>query len=434
MQKLFKSKARLPMLLLLALLTGSVLWLYLNNYLSQSKAAQPKVGITMVPEMATWAPGQNYNVNILVKPVDTGNKMSGIDLTLLTTGNLNIVSAGAPATFPDGDTTLFTQVNKTVTATGARLSYVITRSQSELPTAVQFTVTVKGTSAGTGALQIETTKTQIVGNIAGYAYDLGTPGTGQYTFSTTVTPSPTGVTPSVSPTGITLTPSVTPSRTPTPTASTGSPTPTKTPTPTPGAGTPTTVPTNTPTPQVTQPTGNTTLNMKLKFQGIVRKPSAGDQMITKVSVVNLGTGFKSDTNDVTFTVDDSGVWTGSTSFDTPGGSGYYILVKGPKHVQKKVCDAAPTETVPGSYRCAGGNIALHSGDNDLDFSNIYQLVGDLPDQDGIVDSYDVSFLRLNLGNTDDKSLSVGDVNLDGRVDSQDYSLVIASLSIKKDEE
>ena len=70
----------------------------------------------------------------------------------------------------------------------------------------------------------------------------------------------------------------------------------------------------------------------------------------------------------------------------------------------------------------------------MDFSNIYELVGDLPDQDGVVDSYDISFIRLNLGKNEDAVQAIGDINLDGRVDTQDYSLVIASLSVKKDEE
>jgi hypothetical protein len=61
------------------------------------------------------------------------------------------------------------------------------------------------------------------------------------------------------------------------------------------------------------------------------------------------------------------------------------------------------------------------------------MVGDLPDQNGVVDSYDTSYIKLNLGSTDARALQIADLNLDGIVDTQDYSLVIASLSIKYDD-
>ena len=174
--------------------------------------------------------------------------------------------------------------------------------------------------------------------------------------------------------------------------------------------------------------------MKLRFQGITRRPVAVRDFMTKVTLMNTNSQLSTANNAVVFTVGDDGIWTGSTSFNAPVGGGYYFLVKGPMHVQKKICEADPTESTPGSYRCGFGKITLQNGANDMDFSNIYELVGDLPDQDGVVDSYDISFIRLNLGKNEDAVQAIGDINLDGRVDTQDYSLVIASLSVKKDEE
>jgi hypothetical protein len=75
--------------------------------------------------------------------------------------------------------------------------------------------------------------------------------------------------------------------------------------------------------------------------------------------------------------------------------------------------------------------------NNLDFSRIYLLAGDMPvsgGQDGVVDSLDTSYIRNNLGKTDSGVLAIADLNLDGKVDTQDWSLVIAALSVRADEE
>lgn len=179
--------------------------------------------------------------------------------------------------------------------------------------------------------------------------------------------------------------------------------------------------------------GNVKLNLALKFQGIVTKPKKTDAMKVKVGVGGgslkepvFGTG--------SFTPDNEGIWHGSVSINVPPGSNYKILVKGPQHLQKKICDAKPTETFPGTYSCDLGKITLTDGSNDLNLSSVYLLVGDLPDQDGIVNSYDISLVRNLLDKSDDESLRVADLNRDGAVNAQDYSLVIASLSIRNDEQ
>ena len=71
--------------------------------------------------------------------------------------------------------------------------------------------------------------------------------------------------------------------------------------------------------------------------------------------------------------------------------------------------------------------------NNLDFSGIILLAGDLPIQDGSVTAYDTSLVRNNLGKTDADAVSKADVNRDGKVDTQDYSLIIAALSVRNDE-
>ena len=157
-------------------------------------------------------------------------------------------------------------------------------------------------------------------------------------------------------------------------------------------------------------------------------------MTVRVSLSGGALGNRVQSQSANFTSDQAGIWTGNVSFNAPAGGGYKVLVKGPKHIQKRICVSNPSETYGGTYRCSDqGFITLQSGQNNLDFSKILQLVGDLPNQDGVIDSYDIAYLRTSLGSGDPQVLSTADLNLDGIVDTQDYALLIASLTIKYDE-
>jgi len=191
------------------------------------------------------------------------------------------------------------------------------------------------------------------------------------------------------------------------------------------------IPTNGPT--GTQTTGNVNLKMKLKFQGINKLPATGqNSMVVKVKIYKEGVSAPTDGTG-TFTADANGVWSGTISVNLAALAGKYkILVKGPQHIQKKICDSVPSETSPGIYRCSDGNIILTAGDNNLDLSGILMLVGDL-DQNGIVDSVDIGMVKNNLGKTDAATLAKADLNRDGVVDTQDYSLILAALAVRTDE-
>ncbi len=188
-----------------------------------------------------------------------------------------------------------------------------------------------------------------------------------------------------------------------------------------------------PTPTTASNIGNITLNLRLKFQGIMKLAGGSTTMKVKVSLDGPG---QNDIQSqlVDFNSDVFGFWSGTASFNAPAGGGYKVYIKGAQHLQKRICDAAPAETASGTYRCGDtGKIVLQSGVNNLDFSGIIQLSGDLPAQDGVVDAYDIAYIRLNLGSTDPKALSVADINRDGILDTQDYSLLVASLNVKYDE-
>ena len=117
---------------------------------------------------------------------------------------------------------------------------------------------------------------------------------------------------------------------------------------------------------------------------------------------------------------------------------YSVYVKVGKHLQKRVCVNSPTESPVGTYSCSDNGIVLTSGTNNLDFTNILQLVGDLPqppaEQNGVVDSYDISYVLNHFGSTQTDQLNIGDLNFDGVIDTQDRSLIIQSLNVKYDDE
>lgn len=415
MSNVSQMKVKVTLFAGVALIVGVAFWAYLNNFLYKSKAAQPNVNVTMAPKAATIGTSEAKTIEVVIQPADAGNKMSGVDITFLAEGNAKMTNISAPVTFPGNDATIFTQVLRNVTTSKAKLSYVITRPQSELPTAVKFSITLEGTGEGSGALKVDGAATQIVGNIAGYAYALGTVDQGAYAFSATI--------PTMSPTPTTQSGTITP----TPTTGSGNPTPT----------TPVGV-TVTVTPTVTQgPAGNMRIILKTRFQGITRSVGDGYVLSTKVTLANSRPGFQPQTKSVDFrpTAGEPGNWTGETSFDALPGRDFYLLVKGPKHMQKKICEFTPKETSPGTYRCNLGALTLNDGANaTVDMSGMILLVGDLPDQDGIVDSYDIALVRQNLGKNNVEALVSSDMNLDGRVDTQDYSLMISALSVRRDEE
>lgn len=212
-----------------------------------------------------------------------------------------------------------------------------------------------------------------------------------------------------------------------------SPTPTQTPTPTP-THTPTPTQTPTPTPTPTPSFVNMRVNLRLKFQGIRRRPSDNlNNLLVKITFKNEKKSIN-ETVEKNFRTNDQLIWfSDPIEVNLPPDNNYALLIKGPKHLQKKICHNNPQEESGGKYLCRNFQIQLDQGDNFLDFSPITLFAGDLPNQDNILNSYDLSLVRNNLGKNDQETLSKADINLDGVVDSQDFSLLLSAMSIKLDE-
>lgn len=331
--------------------------------------------MTIDPATGTFPAGEEQTLTVILSSGDQTKKISGADL-YFTGDNITITAVDDPIGVDSQTELSKTMLIKDIQGPTAHISYVFIQPNEQLPSTISFSVKIKGNAEGTAAFDIDTQRSKVTGFVTGNSYGWGEGVPGSYTV---------------------------------------------------GAG-----------------TGNggndsgVTLNLKLKFQGVVKK--AADVVNSMKVQVVIGSGEdKSVPATGVFTSDAQGIWTGSVTFpDLPAGSDLAIYIKGPKHLQKKLCDAVPTEASPGTYRCSVGNITLNQGSNDFDFSDIYLLAGDLPEQNGaqngIVDAFDTSYVRLALGSRDAKTISVADLNYDNIVDSQDYSLVIASLNVKYDEE
>ncbi len=186
------------------------------------------------------------------------------------------------------------------------------------------------------------------------------------------------------------------------------------------------------TPQITGTVSKIT--MKIKLQGVAQKRAAEVTIPVKVTIAGANLPREGVSQSVKFTLGEAGVWTGT--FENPyvfSGSNYIVYIKGPKHIQKKICVVNPTELNPGTYRCQKGEIRLQGGDNNLDFTGITMPIGDLPEQNGVVNSGDITLIRTSLGKSDETSLSLADVNYDGVVNTQDFSLLIEALEVRPDD-
>lgn len=476
---------RFPLVITVALISLILFLWFINANLFKSRADEEKVNILFSEQTGSVPLNQDKTVDIIVQPVTSGSRIAGFSGILTTEGVLQIVRVDDPTSYPENQV-VFEKILENVGA--QRRVYVLNEaSEQSPPVAIRVQVVVRATTAGSGKLKVNTASTQIVGTGSGYQYGYNTVQEANFTFGESVSGTPV-----VSPSGslsatprTTITSSITPSSTPRPTgvtttpivsitprvSITGSVTPGVTTRPvTPGISlTPgisatvfpspvvriTASPTGFPIPSilVTQiisqppiptsppPDGDISVIIRLKFQGVQQANNANMRIPVKITVAG-GVLPRPISKTIDFQPDTgfrNGVWVGTLdmSVNAPPAGGAYpsykMFIKGPKHLQKRICWNYPEETFPGTYRCGDeAFIYLDQEFNEVDLTRIIQLVGDL-DQDGVVTSADISRIANNLGSTDPAVVAKADVNFDGVVNALDYSLLIASLSVKYDE-
>ena len=235
------------------------------------------------------------------------------------------------------------------------------------------------------------------------------------------TPSPTSLVPTntVSPTN-TLTPTHTPTNTPTPMPTN---TPTNTPTPM-----PTNTPTNTPTPRIE----NVTLKISFKIQGVNTKPKQTQTLRARV-FLQAENDSQSREKSVTFLSNSNGVFTQNINFDEVNfGKKYKVGIKPDKHLKTQFCENTINSITPNFYTCNLFGIQP-SREMVLDYTQVIILSGDVFPQNGVADSYDIAYVRNNIGITDEDIVNKADINLDGVIDTQDYLLVLGGLIQRSDQ-
>ncbi len=168
---------------------------------------------------------------------------------------------------------------------------------------------------------------------------------------------------------------------------------------------------------ITPPAGTPIISFNFQFRDIVR--DIGQQTI--IVRVKKGTFFKEFTN-ITSVHTANGIY---NALNVPllgvsPGSDYEIFVKGPKHLAK-------------GFK----NITLVANNNSLfDFTTSGLEPGDLPPQDGVINSQDISRLieLLDVPSPTAADLNTADLNYDGVINGGDVNELILTLSIKYDED
>jgi len=182
------------------------------------------------------------------------------------------------------------------------------------------------------------------------------------------------------------------------------------------------------------PGGDVSLKLKLKLQGIDGQPKIPD-MNVRVSITGGDLHGKKTFSDVAFKAKENGIYIGQVALaNVNPGNNYRVLIKAPKHMQKRFCVLKPTGGT--RYKCSAKNgLTLEKGENIANFIEVPQLVGDLPlPQDGILNAKDIKAVKDCIGSPNADCINKTDVNYDGATNGMDFSLMQASMELKYDDE
>jgi len=181
--------------------------------------------------------------------------------------------------------------------------------------------------------------------------------------------------------------------------------------------------------------GNIKAKLLVKLQGITKTPDAANKIKVGLKIYGKGDN-RQELSEVELvsSSDNDGVFFADLNFDelTPG-KDFQLFIKGPMHIQKRYCDLEPTGGT--GYHCTGQQgFELVDGENTINLTAVPLLVGDLPPQDGVLNSVDVVAIKDCIKEQTTECINKTDVNLDGITNGTDYSLLISSMGVKYDDE
>jgi len=401
------------------------------RFLFTTKGAQPTITATLGTGPINTQANTVVPVSLQLSASDN-NKISGAELYIMF--NADGSDTLAFESYADTTGTFTKEVIKEVrTFNSMKLLHIVLiadKKKDDLSSQALLTLRFKANKNGTDNVIFLTQASSVVGPIIGIQYTITPKNEAHTTIMVSDAAPTTQTTPTTAPATNTPAPTPQPTATPTPSSSSpmgisASPQPSASPRPT-------ATPTVTPVP--TQ-IGSVRLNLFLRFQGISQAPSAAYCQNKKIKVtVSGGALSQAKTySDVTVSSNGQRIYSGTLALQgVPPGNTYKIAIKGPQHVQRTFCTLEPQD-VTSYYRCPSNTgITLQAGDNEADFRNVLQYVGDFPLQDGVLNQQDVQFLRSRVLSSLENQAA--DVNCDGVVNGNDYSLLIESMKIKYDDE
>lgn len=197
MQNKLGNKTKILTLLVLVILSFFGAWVYISKYSQRSRATNPAVNFTFSSASGNQPLGEERNLTVIVTPDDAANKISGIDLTINTSGIVELLNVFAPVNTANENGTMFTEILHNVSATQARIAYTAGVSDDRLPNSIKFTITFKSDTAGSGSISINANSAQVVGNISGNKYNINPFSANSFTFSDTASTTPTPPTPTL---------------------------------------------------------------------------------------------------------------------------------------------------------------------------------------------------------------------------------------------
>jgi len=217
----------------------------------------------------------------------------------------------------------------------------------------------------------------------------------------------------------TSSPITSPTTTPTPpTENTLTPTTTSTPT----------TPTLTPAPTPTPIPGEVKVKFKVKFYGVDSKKP--DQIV-KVKIGREETIIQK-LEQVNLSANNQGIYESqmiALSSAVIPETNYYLLIKGPKHLQVRFCQNSGQ-----THPCSKGKITFNSGENTLDFTGYPLPGGDLPPQDGVINALDAVVLINCLGENSSTCTNKADLNFDGIVNAIDINIMNNAIYTRWEDE
>lgn len=176
-------------------------------------------------------------------------------------------------------------------------------------------------------------------------------------------------------------------------------------------------------PPVNYPATTAKINLKLKLYGALANNAK--LKATSVAVGRNGESeYETDVRGFDLTQNPDGTFSGTVAFpDFQDGTKFSLMLKVDKYLLKRICDPNPKESKPDEYKCADPSLTIRRGENNFNFSGVSLLPGDLGLIDGLLNGYDLSIVKNNMGKTTPESIGAADLNYDGIVNEKDFEII-----------